>query len=250
MNIFEQRKRRKVLFSLLLATFLYIGTTSAGGSNIPTEVQDYASALREFEKQPKRKAIEPVYALGMAAANKLTGRVAGDNPVSVLESLNPADYGLVEDQMKGFTVTRHEMIAVVPDVVFLRNLAKQKGQDVDIAFFNLLDQTTPHSFWPIYVEQLSDIEGCLKYGTGLLVEFYGKWKEFQRSYPLSYKADVERILADIEGYLSFGSRSCGATTDVVSEMELFIKSYPESDVSREIRQRIKKMKMDQSNQSK
>jgi len=232
MNLFRHRKpfMMNIVLSLLLF-FNSLGVTATAEPRIPTEVHDYSSALQELQKQSKKQPMEPVYALGIAAANKLS---------LILEKLSPTQFHSVKDQMLGFNVNREEIIYVNPDPLFFKNLARQKGQDVDIAFIDLFYQTQP-GLWPIYIEHREDYSGCTKYGSGLLVALYGKWQKFQQSFPLAYTIHVRNILDDIERRLTLGTNACGTTSDTINELKLFIKTYPKSEISHELTRRIQDM---------
>lgn len=221
---------------LVFTGFNLIDIAGAETTKIPAEVQKYVLALQEVQKRPDKQPIEPIYTLGIVAADKL---------VEVLESLSLADFNLVRDQMKGFKMNRIEVVYVSTDTIFFKNLALQKGQKVDIAFFDLFHYTKPHG-WPVYIERLTDYGGCTKYGSGLLVDFYGKWQKFQDSFPSAYSARVGEVLNDIKGELTLGTNACGSVADIVRELQLFIKTYPDNELSKELNRRIKEIEMNKS----
>ena len=239
----------KELISVLIFSlfFVIVSTTSASADVIrqpttfPAEVREYATALNELQKESKRQSIEPVYALGMVVSKKLVA-AARSGRISVLSSLSPDDFDFVQAKMKGFAVNREEVVCALPKATFFVELSKEKGLDVDSAFFNLLNQTRP-VLWSVYIEQLTDFSGCTKHGSGLLVEFYGKWRDFEKQFPSAYTTDVRRTIGDIEKRLIEGSFTCGSPSDIITEMELFIKTYPDSEISEKLTERIKEIKI-------
>lgn len=247
MNIYKKSPQLNFALSLIISLSIFVFFTfdtradtanNSDETKVPIDVGEYATALQELQKQSKRQTIEPVYALGIAAAKRLG---------LVLERLSPADFDLVKDQMKGFQINRTEVIYVLPDAIFFKNLAGQKGQDIDMVFFDLLHKTRPNNVWPVYIEQRTDYSGCTKYGTGLLVEFYGKWSKFRVSYPSAYKTDVENVLEDITRGLLNLDGACGSSLDVIKEYNLFLQAYPKSKPAEEIKRKLSEIGLDNPN---
>ena len=95
---------------------------------------------------------------------------------------------------------------------------------------------------PIYLKRMTDVSACAQYGKGLLVEVYGKWRKFQERSSSSYGNVARRILSAIEDRLVSPRSSCGSLTDIVQELELFIETYPNSELSSKVKLRIEEIK--------
>lgn len=208
-----------------------------------SEVRAYSSALHVLQTGTGKQTVEGVYLLGKIAA-KTVG--------PILEGLTKAELAILKNKMQGFDVFIGETVGAIPEITFFKQLAKQKGNEVDVMFFDLLDQTLREgSFWPVYVEQLTDYGGCAKYGSGLLVEFYGRWWKFQQMFPLAYKNDVRDRLNDIkydlisshlihESELPISSmiHHCGSVADVMKELELFLRTYPDAEFAPDVKKHL------------
>ncbi len=203
-------------------------------AEIPPEVEEYSLALQAFREASAKQPIEPVFALGLAAADSLK---------EVLELLDDTAYELASKKMAGFIVGREEIIVAEPDYKFFGNLAAGKGNPQDIALFALYQRTLPGGVWPAYIEQRADMSGCTLFGKNLLVGLYGAWTQFGNKYPETYKTPaayktiVAREISRIEQRLLAGSCACGGTETVIAELHAFLEKFPQSAIAGRIGQR-------------
>ena len=185
-------------------------------------------ALQAFREASAKQPVEPVFALGLAAADSLK---------EILELLDDAAYELASKKMAGFIVGREEIIVAEPDYKFFSSLAAGKGSPQDIAFFALYQRTLPGGVWPAYIEQRADMSGCTLFGKNLLVDLYGAWTQFSNKYPEAYQTIVAQEISRIEQRLLAGSCACGGTETVASELNAFLAKFPQSAIASRVRQR-------------
>jgi len=67
---------------------------------------------------------------------------------------------------------------------------------------------------------------------------------FQKSYPQSYRPEIERALDDIRGEFSAGDCACAGKDSVTHEFELFLKAHPEDSMAPTVRQRLEDVRQD------
>ena len=221
-----------ILFCIALA--FPVSLAAAQQAEIPPEVEEYSLALQAFRDASAKQPVEPVFALGLAAADSL---------LEVLEFLDDAAYELASKKMEGFIVGREEIIVAEPDYKFFGNLAAGKGSPQDIALFALYQRTLPGGVWPAYIEQRADMSGCTLFGKNLLVDLYGAWTQFSNKYPeayktpVGYKTIVAQEISRIEQRLLAGSCACGGTETVIAELHAFLEKFPQSAIAGRIRER-------------
>ena len=237
LNLYPLEKQG--LIESILYTIKNPSPTVAAPAVIPPEVHEYLASFKKLQKQSKRQLIDPLYTLAQLVTGKLLARSIRGN---VLESLSADDFEFLMAQMKGFKINRvEEQFLMLPDDAFFLELSKEKGLEVDIAFFNLLD-LTGYDGINFYYEKNAESEYCIKFGSGLLVDFYGKWRGFEESFPSAYFNDVRNIRANVRTDLIM-KKTCGPPSNIIKELELFIKTYPDSDISGDLERRIKKIQM-------
>jgi len=215
-----------ILFCIAMA--LPVSSAVAQQAAIPPEVEEYSLAMQAFKDASSKQPVEPVFALGLAAADSLK---------EVMELLDDTTFDLASEKMQGFILGRAEIIVAEPDLDFFSNLARSKGSAPDMAFFELSQRTRPGGVWPAYIEQRTDVSGCMLFGKNLLVELYGAWTQFRNKYPAAYQTIVVREISRIEQRLLAGSCACGGTETVASELNAFLAKFPQSAIAGRVRQR-------------
>ena len=208
-------------------------------ADVPAEVLEYAATLEKLQEQSIRRPIEPLFSLGVRINRAMTSLTVRD---SLLANLSDDDFNFIKDQMKGFKINRGEVTVATSDNAFFLALSKEKGMDVDIAFFNLHSLTMSDRGVAKYFEKSPKYNHCIKHGKGLLVDFYGKWRDFKESYPSAYPFFDLWTIGQVKGNLTYGANTCGSPSDVIKEQKLFIKAYPDSELSERLKQRTENIR--------
>lgn len=201
---------------------------AAQSKSILKLADEYSRVLKEIETQKNRRSIEAVLQKGAAVGEKL----------DELESLSDMEYAELVRKMRGFDVNRDEIVFIEPDAQFFKKLAIRRGDQADIAFFNLMLEIKPENVWPAYIEQQTDVTGCTIYGNGLLTKLYGKTRQFKKNYPLAYADRVEQETSNILKAFTENVCACGNRASVTKEFRLFIKKYPTNKNTVAIKKRL------------
>ena len=155
----------------------------------------------------------------------------------VIEDLTEEEYSAIEHRLAGMIVNREEVLLAEPDAKFFLDLARKRGNTVDVEFFENYLATFPDGVWPSYVEQETDVTGCTAFGKGELVERYAGWLAFRAAHPHAYEKAVAERLADIE--MQVDARACGDDDSVLRELREFAAKFPRSPAAPRVRARIK-----------
>ena len=237
------------IFCAVVAVLLLIQppTPRAVADEIPPEVAAYAQALAALRQHsPPTITVEVVFQTGLRArASLLTS--ASPTAGYLLESLAPAAYQAVEQQLPGFKLNLEEFVFVQPDPEFFLALAKQHGDQADRAFFQRYQAMFPDpSSWPLYHERQTDIGGCTKFGALALVRAYESWSIYQQAYPHRYSAPVAKLLNDLQNELLEGSCACGSKEETLLELQEFVRTFPQASLTPKVQQRLRAIELDQS----
>jgi hypothetical protein len=210
-------------------TFVLSAIVYASTPNLGDKLQAYLSDLEQLENQVENQSIEPTY---------LKSQVLASTIAENLESLSDVEYEMVVNNMKGYIIHREELIIVQPDIPFWKDLAKRKGKQADVDFFDLVGQLKPHGVWPAYTKRQTDFSGCTVYGNGTLTNLYKTWRDFQANHPESYAIRVKAILSNIEGKFTENTCACGSAPEVTKEFQLFVDTFPDSPLVAVLKARI------------
>jgi hypothetical protein len=197
---------------------------------VPEAVEGYGRDMAAAMKSPGPVALEPVFEKGLAAA--------ADLERGQLERLDEPTYGKVQSAMVGFAVSREEVVVAAPDPDFFLKLAREKGTDVDRAFFGAYKETHPLSIWPAYIRLQTDVSGCRAFDGKTLTGLYGLWIAFQKSYPGQYREAAQKEVAGIEETLE-STCACGGEDEVRNALEAFLKAFPGSPVAAKAAARLR-----------
>ena len=199
---------------------LWTATASGQLANADRAAIDaYQAALAAVASRPPGRGIEPALKALQAVEAALMRSRDGD---VVLESLSDEEFTRV-NAIEGMVVNREEVLFVRPDVEYFRGLARARGDAADRAFFAALKATYPDSVWKDYVEQQTDVGGCIRFGTMTLVETYVRWADFQRAYPNRYADFAKKESDDVFKALVESQCSCDDLASVEKELDEFLR---------------------------
>lgn len=192
----------------------------------------YASALKKFEARKGRSSLEGLLNKGEAVSEKLDD----------IESLSESEYARLEKKLRGFAVNREEILFIEPKAKFFARLATSHGTPADIAFFSLRRQIKPGDVWAAYIEQQTDVTGCIRYGTGSLTRLYGQILRFRKTYPKAYVRQINEESEAVLEEFTVGTCACGSREDVIREFQSFLKAFPADKKAPAVRKRLLKIR--------
>lgn len=208
--------------------FLQVSDPAVSNSNSVLALSvEYQSLLKGIESKTLPTSLEPLADF----QDRLSTRL------SEIERLDDDEFTVFKARMRGFLVNREEVVFAKPDNKFFRDLAARKGLPADIAFFDLRSRLRPDSIWAAYIEQQTDYSGCTLYGTGKLTEIYGLLGSFKEKYPSAYVQMVDDELDYVINALTMGTCACEGLPSAIKEFELFIKKYPNAEITPRLRDR-------------
>lgn len=216
-----------------------IGSARADSSVVMSrEVRDYASTLGNFEtKKNDGPPLAEVFFKGRAAAKSLLeSDSAGQEP---LLTLDDAGFHRAERLMRGFSLSRVEIVFVEPNADFFVALAKDRGDEEDKAFFSLYKETFAEG--PAYRRQMTDSSACTRFGDMILVDLLKKWRTFAGKYPRRYSSESTQAISDMDGEFSQGTCACGEKGPVLKEYRAYVESFPAAPSIARVQERIKEM---------
>lgn len=204
----------------------------------------YYTTIQKTSETLCRQSLEPIFTFGKSVAHELmTPAALGASGYSGLESLSVKDFESVGQKMKGFLVTRDEVVYAEPDTSFWSLLAATKGSDADREFFRLLKWTYRDGAVPIYISLTTDYSGCTVFGTRELTDVYAAWLSFHSQYPQAYvglvAAETSRALNELES-----TCACGDKASVLDELNYFITKYPNGATTPHILTLMEKIRLD------
>jgi len=210
---------------------LFSASSAWNGRENPiiVEVNEYFKAMSRFESQTQKESLELLYHKGQAVATKL---------VQILELLSEADYDSAVTQMKGYLLSREEIIFVEPDISFFKDLSKTRGLEGDTSFFNFMGHLKPDNVWPAFIEQQTDYSGCTIFGKGILTGLYEEAVSFRYRYPSMYDSDIDHAIGQIKYALTSSTCACGDSSSVIKEFQSFLNMFPSADIAPQINERV------------
>jgi len=199
-------------------------------------IQAYRTAIQAAETSHRPRAIERAFT-ALANLREALMRV-GDDHKTPLESFSDLELTQLRRDLHGVLLNRDEVEFVEPDCAFFSALAKAKGDAADRAFFAAFSATYPQSVWPVYVNQQTDLGGCVRFGSLSLVETYGTWLDFRRHFPGRYSAAAGSEVDAVALKLALATCACDSVPEVERELEQFIERFPRSPVRPAMEQRL------------
>lgn len=225
--------------------FLFITFCAAAASPVFAQdkivlqlAEEYSRTLKNYQAQKSRISLESVLRKGKAVAERL----------DEVESLSDAEYAVLEKKMKGFVVSREEVIFVRPDLKFFAQLSERWGTKTDAAFFILMRVIRPDNVFPVYTERQTDVSGCTIYGISALTVLYGKALQFKKTNPQAYTPDIDEEINEIlDEFTGESVCACGDSASVRREFRLFIKSFPKDKNTSIVRKRLANLEKNKAN---
>jgi len=223
----------RVLAAIAIAAALTSRPGLAAVSREATEaIAEYRTALTALERRSKVMSVEDVYEKALALEQPLVSPVRDDDSI---EYLSDAELTSLEGQLRGVTISNHEVVAVVPSARFFLDLSRKHGGAADVAFFKEMLATYPVTPWvPTYVEQLGDASACTAFQSGQLVRRYGGWLKYARKYPAAYGPEVTDELRKIEEQTRSMCSCAKSRTSYVRELRNFNRHFPKNPARADI----------------
>lgn len=156
----------------------------------------------------------------------------------IIEQLSVEDYRAVERGMRGYVVTREEVIIVEPDTRFFSKLAGNTGTTQDRLFFAYMLKVRPNGYWPAYVTRQTDAGGCVEFGSSLLSALYQEGLELVPKLAGYYRRQLESTVDDIGREVAEGTCACGKSSSVKEELRTFLKMNPNAPLAGAVRARL------------
>ena len=191
-------------------------------------VKRYAQALYEFRNHSNRRSLELLYRIGMRAAGDLT---------FVVRHMDERTFKRIEQDMEGFALNRERIFTVTPLTEFFADLAQNEGGSADRAYFQTIEDYQIGDL-PKHSRRINDLLTCINFGDGNLVKDYSLWVSYQRRFPKHYDFEVKEKIDEVTRSLTENNCACGSKSDVYAEFKKFIKAYPGSGISQELKTRM------------
>jgi len=225
----------KLFFASVLA-FFWFTQISLATHKWPESVIQYEKHLKEA--RTKRTSLAPAFNSGMDALRDLSeflGRDELEIDAKLLKELR--------SKLVGFKLNPNtETFVGNPNFDFFIELAKDNKVGEDLEFFELAKKTKPDGTWPIYIDQETDLSGCVIFN-GSLTSLYKSWTEFRKKYPNAYGQSVQSEIDEIENKLTENTCSCDKKAETaLKELQMFLKEFPKSTIIPKIKNRIDQIK--------
>ncbi|MDO9454380.1 MAG: hypothetical protein Q7J29_16185 [Stagnimonas sp.] len=200
-------------------------------------VADYLAALDSVEKSKTPGSLEPLFDKAEAAQGALMEITGGEDGKAVMEAYDEASFTALQDQVRGLKLRRGLDIYAQPDPVFFLALAKVHGTPADIAFFTQYAATWGPDDVPVYLKLRPQPSPCVRFGEGRIAPLYAGWQAFATQHPSTYAQRAQQNLRDLEEAVALGTCACEGLESVRSEQAGFLKQFPATPKSAEIKAR-------------
>jgi hypothetical protein len=221
---------------------LLAGPLTASAQQKDSPRAKYVAALAKLKRESKGQ-VEPVFLLGLAAANKLQEQLSERDEEAPAKSKAP-----INTKLEGFAVGTGEALYAVPKPAFFLALAQKKGTPEDIAFFENLQRTFAEDpAWPVFIEQQTDISGCTLYNSPELIAVYRGWSEFAAKYPNAYPEQVVKELTRIHEAMTQEGCACEKAEGVTAGFEAFLKAFPKAPIAGQVKSQLEALKAGKGN---
>ena len=91
---------------------------------------------------------------------------------------------------------------------------------------------------PIYIDQQTDVSGCVRYGSGTLVSSYFTWAAVRRQHPKRYEEASGKHLDAIVRALTESTCACSDRASVEQELTEFLRRADATDVRTRVEARL------------
>lgn len=228
----------------LLFAFVALTASAENGpvpSTIPESAGTYLTDLAKLEKDSGTTgSLEPLYALALQLREDLMA-IAGD--FARIEGLPEADFAQLQQRLRGFRISRGVEVFAEPDPAFFLDLARQRGERADIAFFSLLQRSRDADLLPDYV--MAHGRGvCVRYGEGRIAPYYAGWLSYRGAFDQHYAVQTAQEISDIEDAVGLGTCACKDQESVEEELTGFAGAFPTSPATPRIGDRLLQLQKD------
>ena len=220
--------------ALLLQVLLGVGPTTEATS-VPPAFPACAAYRRTLDelRAGRKVNVEELFRLATAAGKEIEADITkADEARAAGADAKPA-----LTQLEGLAISWEEAIFAKPRPDFFLTLAKSRGRPVDRTFFELLVATRPDGAWPAYLEQQTDVTGCVRFDLPELPSLYARWLAFRDRHPKAYRDEADREVRELDGWLK-GDCSCGGRETVIQGLEAILRAVPRAPRSTEISERL------------
>ncbi len=207
----------------------------------PAAVVAYLAALTAVEQARAPVSLEALFDQAEAAQAALM-EVTGEQ--AVLERYSDTEFAALQAQVRGLKLHRELDIYAQPEPAFFLALAKAHGLPADIAFFEQYAATWGPDLVPVYLKLRPQPSPCVRFGEGLIGALYAGWQQYAAAHAGHYAARVVQNLADLEEAVALGTCACAGLETVRSEQAEFLKRFPDTPKTAEIKARREQLVTD------
>lgn len=207
------------------------GVAAEGAASLLVgRAREFGKEVSRAEASGKGASLEGLLRRGNELAAELSPNV---------ERLSVEDYRSVERGMRGYVVTREEVVIVEPDTRFFSKLAEEKGTTQDRLYFGYMLKVRPNGYWPAYVMRQTDAGGCIDFGSGLLAKLYREGRALAPKLGGYYGRQLESTIDDLAHRVTEGTCACGKTSSVKDELRMFLELNPDAPLTEAVRARLR-----------
>jgi hypothetical protein len=225
-----------------LAACLLLTTAGLAAATVirPVALQAYLAELAAVEQAQGPASMEPLLAAAEAAQDALMQLEDGDR--AWIEVVDEPGFAALQQELRGLRLARGYDVYAQPDPAFLRQLADRQGRPEDLVFFRLYERYWSAEMLPQYLSMGTRPTPCVRFGEGVLPQLYAEWQDFAARYPGAYVAFTRQTLRDLEEAVALGVCACGDEASVTGELRGFLKRFPASPVSPQVRMRLRELR--------
>jgi hypothetical protein len=228
-----------VVLAVLPVMWMFPVKVYGDQSSVLAEVHQYSERVAQFQIGKSTQSLDDLF---------IDGDVLADELAEVLESLSVRDYELAQQEMKGFFVFREEIVGVQPRWKFFQELAKIKGSEEDIGFFNFMAALYGDDIRPVYEEQVTDYSSCGSYGDGTRTKLYLSATKIKPPVNLVYQRALNKAIADLkQSLVDENICVCEGPDSAIRELSLFLKKTKDTDFRPDVEKLLAKIKAGKSN---
>lgn len=226
---------RAGLAGLCLAMLLYTGIATAGW---PAAVTHYLQTLSGTEAAEPPVSLQPLFGAALAVQDAVMTIHDGQ---AWLETLDARAYEELRNRLRGLRLSRGYDVYAAPDPDFLLDLARHRGEAVDLDFFREYRASWNDDLLPVYLRQTSRVTPCVRYAEGMIADRYLAWTDFRARHPDAYAGHVAQFVADLEEAVALGTCACGNQASVEQELHAFLTLYPQTPAAPAIQARLRQL---------
>ena len=237
---------RRSFQGLFLAALLPIFVPTPGLAKLPTMAQRaadlYLQGLVRVERSEGRISMEPLFVLADSLDDAFFPSILDYSPrnspwteqaianytAHSVEGLPETELDSLRAVLRGVKVFAGDYVFTYLDTEFFLGLAESHGLPADVDFLK--------AYASRYLGSES-VQDCIHFGTDLIVNQHGAWREFRSRHPQDYvgiAAEEDRNV--IEQLM--GTCACGDPASVESELDHFLRRFPDDPIAQQVRARL------------